>query len=494
MAAEDPTAPFLLARPGHREGLILGLACALLACLPVLLAVYPQMGDYPAHLARYHVMIDGSRSPFLAQFYVFEWKWTGNVGVDLLIQPLSTMMGLEPAGRLIAGAIPVLTGLGILAVEWSLRRRIGVGSLLAMAFIWSPSLLLGFVNFGLSLAAALFAFALWVELEGWRWRWVLFMPIGMLVWLCHLSGWGVLGLMVLGYEWSQRPALPALAAPTPLALPIIPLLLGGGTNGMMSYGALPQIYKYVIWTKAMRDQVSELDLVGLALILLLIVVVFQRKRFDGRLGWGAMLTLLGSLLIPRHLAGGDYADYRLIPVGLMLCCLSIDWRVPRWVLWLAPALFLARLGVTTATWARNSRETAQLLTALDHVPQGARIASAVLVQRDRWGMNTFEHIGAYAVLRRDALVNANFAMPHVHMLHLRPEAAGTGRNRVDPSQRILHWRGEPIDLANFAPAKGMDYLWYVGDEEPTTLPAGAQVIWRHGHALLARLANPPRAR
>ena len=242
MVAEQPTAPLLLARPGRRETLLLGLAMALLACLPVLVAAYPQMGDYPAHLARYHVMMDAGRSPFLVRFYVFEWKWTGNVGVDMLIQPLSAVMGLEPAGRLIAGAIPVLTGLGILAVEWSLRRRIGLGSLLAMAFIWSPALLLGFVNFGLSLAAALFAFALWVELEGWRWRWVLFMPVGIVVWLCHLSGWGVLGLMVLGYEWSQRPALPALAAPTPLALPIIPLLLGGGTNGMMSYGALPQIY------------------------------------------------------------------------------------------------------------------------------------------------------------------------------------------------------------------------------------------------------------
>ena len=60
----------------------LGLLLALAACLPVLVARYPQMSDYPAHLARYYVMLDGGRSPALAHWYSFRWEWTGNVGVD----------------------------------------------------------------------------------------------------------------------------------------------------------------------------------------------------------------------------------------------------------------------------------------------------------------------------------------------------------------------------------------------------------------------------
>ncbi len=465
-----------------------GLLLALLAALPVLVATYPQMSDYPSHLARYHVMLDGGRSPFLSLYYAFEWRWSGNLGADLLVRPLAALFGLEAAGRIMAGGIPVLIALGILSVEWVLRRRIGIGSYLAFAFIWSPAMLLGFLNFGLSLAMALFAFALWVRLESWRWRWALFLPIGVLVWLCHVSGWGILGLMVLGYEWSQRPAFAALSAPSPLALPFIPLLLGGGTDGGITYGKFPMIYKQATWTRAMRDQDIHLDITSLIIIGLVISLAFARRRVDGRLGWGAVLVLLGALVMPRHIAGGDYADYRMIGAGLLIACLAIDWRVPRWALLLAPALFLVRLGVTSQTWYENSQATTRILAALDHVPQGARIASAVYVPYDRWDFNTFEHIGSWALVRRDALVNSNFALPTVHMLKLREGRTGF----ADPTQRLLQSPLAPIDLANFAPARQADYLWYVGSREPDSLPRGAEVIFRAPGTLLARLAKPPR--
>ena len=108
--------------------------------------------------------------------------------------------------------MPVLIGLGIIAVEWALRRRIGVGTFLALAFVWAPPQLMGFLNYGLSLGLSLLAFALWVRLEGWRWRWALFLPIGALVWLAHVSGWGVLGIMVFGYEWSRSKTWRAFVA------------------------------------------------------------------------------------------------------------------------------------------------------------------------------------------------------------------------------------------------------------------------------------------
>ena len=482
-----PLTKLLGARPGPFEGLWLGVVLALLACLPVLIATYPQMGDYPAHLARYHVMLDVGNSAWLNRYYGFEWKWTGNLGVDLLIGPLARLIGLELAGRLIAGLIPVLTGLSILTVEWTLRKRIGVGSLLGFAFIWSPSLLLGFLNFALSLALALFAFALWVRLEGQRWRWAVFIPIGLVVWLAHVSGWGVLGLLVFGYEWQRGKNWRAFLAPWPLTIPILPMLFGAGTKGLFSYGAHVLIYKQAIWLKAMRDQSVELDTISLAAVLLVLLIALVRQRINGRLGWAALLLLIGSLAMPRQIVGGDYADYRLISTGLLVACLAIDWPLPRWVLYLAPALFLGRLAVTTEGWQKGSRETAALLGALDHVPQGARIASAVAVDRSSWAFDPNEHIGSYAVVRRDALVNSNFAVPRVHMLWLREG----GPNFIDASQRLLVRPGTRVDLGRFGPARQTDYLWYVGAAEPLRLPAGAAVIWRSKHGLLARLAKAP---
>jgi hypothetical protein len=153
-------------------------------------------------------------------------------------------------------------------------------------------------------------------------------------------------------------------------------------------------------------------------------------------------------------------------------------------------LYLTRLLITTQDWHDDSARMEKIMAALDHVPQGARVASAVLVTREQWPLNHFEHIGAYAVVRRHALVNANFAVPHVHMLQLKQG----GRDFDDPSQRLLLHHTQKIDLANFAPAQKADWLWYVGDREPDTMPEGAVVVWRGEGTLLAKLKPAPLAK
>lgn len=499
MPAEIPTqasATWWLSPTGPREGVWLGLVLALLSCLPVLLARYPQMGDYPAHLARYHVMLAQDGQPFLQQYYSFEWRWTGNLGADLLIRPLAALLGLETAGRVIAGLIPVLTGLGIMAVGWVLRGRIGFASLLAFNFIWQPSLLLGFLNYTLSFALALFAFALWVKLAGKPWRAALFVPIGLIVWLCHVSGWGVLGIMVFGYEFSRSKSWRAFVAPLPLLLPLVIMLVSamvsGGGSGGTSYGKVPLFFKQVLWIRGMRDQSEWLDIASMGLVGLVFLLVLVFKRIDGRTGWASIIMVLGSLAMPRHIFGGDYADYRLISAGLVIGCISIGWRAPRLLLVLPVALFCTRLAVTTETWVRNSDATEQALTALDHVPQGARVASMVGVELGTWGFNTFEHIGGYATVRKDALVNMHFALPGVHMIALKPGVVPPGVRFLDPSQRVFVRAGQPVDLSGFAPAAAADFLWYVGREPVGVVPRGAVEVHRAPGSLLLRLAKPPR--
>lgn len=483
----------LRARPSAREGLWLGVVLALLSCLPFLVAEHPQLTDYGSQLPRYHVMLEGGRSPFLARYYEFEWLFRGNLGADLLVFPLAKLFGLETAGWLIGLVIPPLTGLGLVAIEWQLRRRIGIGALLAFATIWSPAMGMGFYNFCLSLALALFAFAGWIGLEGKRWRWAVFVPAGLVVWLCHASGWGILGVLVFGYEWSKRKGLPAFVAPWPLMAPLLPaILFAGETKGSLSYGTKPWTYKFAIFVQTLREQSLGLDIGTLGFLLLVIVVSLGFRRIDGRLGWAALAFAALSLLMPRHFGGGDYADYRLMAVTLTIGCLAMSWQAPRWLYWLAPLLFLVRLDFTTEAWHRNSRELEQALKALDRVPQGARIAGAVIVEPQAWTLNPFEHATSYATVRRDALVNSHFAVPGVHMLRLRPGVVqGPQKDFLDPSQRYIHWRGHRIDLAGFKPARQADYLWYFGRLPPDTLPPGTKVIYATRMTFLARLANRP---
>ncbi len=480
----------LLAAPTPLEGAWLGLALALLTCLPFLVAAQPQMADYPSHLARYAIMLDGGRSEWLARYYRFDWRWSGNLGADLLIWPMAKLFGLELGGKLLAMAIPPLTALAMMTVEWTLRRRIGVGSMLALATVWSPVLLLGMLNFSLALALALFAFAGWVRLEGWRWRWLVFLPAGLLVWLCHLAGWGVLGVLVLGYQWQRRRSLTGLLALWPLALPLIPQLLSGGGGHLTNYGPNVWLYKRTIATMALRDQSWWVDIATPLLLLAAFVAAAWFKRLDWRLGWAAVIFALLALVLPRHLGGGDYTDYRLLAVALTAGSLAIDWPAPRLALWLAPALFLLRLSLTTAAWQQSSRDVEAMLGALDHVPQGARIAAAVVQDTSDWRHDLLQHAPSYATIRRDALVNTHFAQPGVHMLTLRQGPP----DFTDLSQRILHPKGAPIDLAGFAPARHADYLWYIGRQQPTTMPEGATILYYTPHSFLARLAKAAPAR
>ncbi|MEZ5891505.1 MAG: hypothetical protein R3D52_15420 [Xanthobacteraceae bacterium] len=466
-----------------------GIALALLSCLPFLVANKPQQGDWPSHLARYHVMLERDGNAFLEKYYGFEWIWTGNLGVDMLMVPLGRLMGVEPAAWLIYFLLPPLTGLAILSVEWALRGRIGVGSLLAMTFIWSPSMLMGFANYSLAVALALFAFAAWVKLEGKRWRAPLFIALGWIVWLSHSAGWGALGVMVFGYEWHRQKSWRSFLAPWPLFFPFLAMVGAPGIEGSFNYGGDALTYKLAIWLKALSDQSMYLDMLSLLLVVMLIGFAVHAGKLDGRIGWAALLIAVLTIAVPRHLGGGDYADRRLIPIALMLGCLAINRRATGYLLILAPLLFLGRLGVTTATWHKESAQLDRALVALEHIPEGARVAGAWSYFVGRWGPDAFAHAPSYSTIYRDALVNTHFALEGVHMLTIR----GTDAPFSDPTQRVHTDLGEAVDLSDFAPAKEADYLWYFGDEPVSALPPGAKVLHRSDKSLLAKLDSAPPA-
>ncbi|MES2492713.1 MAG: hypothetical protein V4579_05455 [Pseudomonadota bacterium] len=473
-------------RRGGQNGMLLVFAVLLIAAaaLPVMVARYPQMTDYAAHLARYHVMLDLAKNLDLARHYAFAWAWSGNVGVDLVMNALGPGLGVERAGRLVAGAIPALTALAILLVEWVLRRQIGGGALLALAAVWSPSLVLGFLNYTLSLALALLAVALWIATSSRRWRAPVFVAIGVVVYLCHQSGWGVLGVLVFGYELAvQRRLWAAALATWPLWPPLaLVAMLGGGMAGAIGYGADPLQWKLTNWLLALAVEGVVPDLLLTALLGGAIMLAAVTRRIDPRIGWAALLLALLSFAMPRHLGGGDFADYRLTAVALMTGCLAIDWPLTRVGLLLCSTPFLLRTGSIAADWHQRSVETEQALAALSHIPRGVHVAAAVAWPAAGWKPQAWSHMACYATVRRDAATNADFAIPGLHMIRLRQPGAFS-----DPSQMVEQAPGIRPDLSQFAPASGADYLWYFGDRQPAALPPGAAVIFRTANTSLIRL-------
>ena len=92
------------------------LALVLISATPLLYPAVPPLVDLFGHMGRYRVELDLANSPSLQQFYEFRWAMIGNLGVDLLIVPLSKLFGLELAVKLIVLVIPPMTVAGFL---WS---------------------------------------------------------------------------------------------------------------------------------------------------------------------------------------------------------------------------------------------------------------------------------------------------------------------------------------------------------------------------------------
>jgi hypothetical protein len=77
------------------------LALVLLAAVPLLWPQIPPLVDLPGHVGRYRVQLGIDESPFLSRYYSFDWALIGNLGVDLLIEPLGRLFGLELGVKLI---------------------------------------------------------------------------------------------------------------------------------------------------------------------------------------------------------------------------------------------------------------------------------------------------------------------------------------------------------------------------------------------------------
>ena len=87
--------------PNAEANVKLLLLLVLLSCIPLLWPDVPPLTDLPGHMGRYRVQLDLATSPDLQQYFGFDWQVIGNLGVDLLVEMLAPLIGLEAAVKLI---------------------------------------------------------------------------------------------------------------------------------------------------------------------------------------------------------------------------------------------------------------------------------------------------------------------------------------------------------------------------------------------------------
>jgi len=492
-----------------------------LAAVPLLWPTIPPLVDLPGHMAGFRVELDLASSPDLQHYYGFEWRLIGNLGINLLIIPLAKLVGLELALKLIVLCIPPLLVAGFLWVAHEIHGRIPPTALFALPFAYNFPFMFGFINYSLGMGLAFIAFAFWLRLGRTgrlRWRAALFVPIALLLWLCHTMAWAVMGAMAFAealvrQRQAGRPFMEAAfragLSCLPLAPPAVMMIVwrsGDYTGKTEDWFNVPNKLVSLIWP--LRDRWWWLDWPSYALVLLVLAWPWRDRRwgYAPRMGMAALFLLLAFLIAPRHVFGSSYADMRLVPYVFAAAILALRLRedsgprLARAIAAAALAFVLVRTAGTTLSLWLYDRDYTRELAALDHVPQGARLVSFVGTEcRSSWEMTRLEHLPGMAVVRRQAFSNDQWRIPGVVLINTRYAAAG--EFGYDPSEVVElhhctgnHWRTLDQALRTF-PRQAFDYVWLINP--PPISPGlleGLEPIWSNGRSGLYRIdhrAPPP---
>ena len=131
-----------------------------LVTVPLFSTVLPPLFDYPNHLARLYLLMEGGNA-----FYAVRWAPLPNLAQDLIVPPLAGLMPLDLASKLfLVMVFGLITGGAI----WLNRVATGAWrfwSLLTFLLLYNRIFLWGFVNYLFGIGVALGGMALWLALE-----------------------------------------------------------------------------------------------------------------------------------------------------------------------------------------------------------------------------------------------------------------------------------------------------------------------------------------
>ncbi|MEP6784815.1 MAG: hypothetical protein ABI898_03630 [Sphingomonadales bacterium] len=489
------------------------LFLVLLATVPLLYPPIPPLVDLPGHMGRYAVQLDPSGP--LSQWFAFKWRLIGNMGVDLLIVPMSRLFGLELGVKLIILAIPAMTVAGILGIAREVHGRIPPTTLFALPLAYGHPFIFGFINFSLAMALALLAFALWLRMArtgALQRRPYVFMPLACIIWTAHTFGWGMLGLLCfsgetmrqrdLGKGWVQAGLRSALSC-LPMALPLIPMVIWRADAKDMTgdWFAWEIKQRYIVST--FRDRWQIFDLLSLIVLFGVLVTGLKSKslRFSRNLGFSAVVLIAVYILLPRIIFGSAYADMRLTPFLFVIAIVAIrplpaaSGKVLGVVACAGLTFYAVRIGAHTISFAEASSRYDSALKALDHIPPRSRVVA--FTRRTcavEWSTNRMEHLSAMAMVRRQSFSNDQWEVSGANLMDtIKVDAPGFA---YDPSQLVVQWPCRirqapwktPDQSLRTLPRPAFDYVWLIDPPRyDVRLTTGMTLVWTNGPDRLYRI-------
>jgi hypothetical protein len=469
----------------------LGAICvALLA--PLFLVDVPPMLDYPNHLARGWFLAFGAEDPVLSKIYSAHWGIIPNLATDIIWPPMMHVLPVYVAGRVVVGLLVLLPVFGAVAYH---RAMFGLRSWwpLASALVgYHAAVLLGFVNFDISLGVALLLAAAWVA---WRNAYpvptVVLVSLGTIgLFFCHLMGLVFFIVLVGTFEmeciWRAR----RLSVIATRALVVLPVLAGPAWLYLHSIlgDASPDIHYLPPAEKALQlfmpflnydyalDVASALFVVGF-----LAICLATRRGIMTLASALAMIAILALFLVsPFAFKGTAALDTRFpIMLGFLLFAAVRPRQLPRWAVLAATpvfvTLFAVRMAVLALAWHGHAADLAGLRAVTAGLAPGDRVYVTAVTPAEApeyWrhgpvtrrlsnGIRLDYHMAALVLIERRAFWPYLFAEPSQQPIRLDPTwQARAEQAAVLPSHRLLAdcnggGEGGPAENVNY---RGYNYV------------------------------------
>ncbi|MDB5733715.1 MAG: putative rane protein of unknown function [Alphaproteobacteria bacterium] len=422
-------------RDHYWTGLAL-IAAALMLAAPLWSVWAPAMPDYPAHLASFELIKQGTGNAI----YHLDWRFVPNLASEILVPWLARLTGTVVATKLFLTAAIFLWVLGPGAIHRALYGRTGIAPLFGAFFAYNANFIWGFFNYDFAAGLSFALFAAWIATEkrDGPARLAGFALAVTILYFCHIFAAAILLLMIAGFEAAQNlrfeqrdPAALArragrvalLYVPAALAFVFLKPRSNGEATTQFNL-ADTMLDRFESLTQHAFDNPAYilpiLLFAGLAL-----AIAFGKARLHPAL-WGSLALLLaGAILAPEWALGGWAVHLRLPAVFASLLFAAAEIRMKpllRSSLAVAALAMIAISALTlTQSWRGYDRQFREFTATLADMPRGVRLLT--VLDGDALGEQAdqpYWHMAEFAVPMRGAFTPLLFTTKGQHVVQLNP--------------------------------------------------------------------------
>lgn len=412
------------------------IAAALMLAAPLWCVWAPAMPDYPAHLASFALIEQGTGNTF----YHLHWAFVPNLAAEVLVPWLAHLTGVVAATKLFITTAIFLWVLGPGAVHRALYGRTGIAPLFGSFFAYNANFTWGFFNYYFSTGLSFAIFAAWIATDkrNGLLRLASFTVTVTLLYFCHIFAAASLALMIAGFEVAQnfrleRRDVMALVRRTlhvaiiyaPAAFAFLFLKPSDpGNEGVIFDLADTMLDRFESLIQRSFDDAAY----GLPIALfagLALAIWLRKARLHSAMWVTLGLLLIGAIFAPEWAFGGWAVHLRLPAVFGAMLFAAAELPMKPAARTALVALVLMVIAGSAATLAQNwlgyDRQFREFQAALEEVPRGARMLT--VLDGDAIGDRPdqpYWHMAEFAVPERGVFTPLLFTTKGQHVVQLNP--------------------------------------------------------------------------